>query len=55
MTRAHGYRVAVKILQLALLLPFLLAFGVAGHALLSRIVKAVLWSWSPLASGEQVA
>jgi len=55
MTRAHGYRVAVKILQLALLLPFLLAFGVAGHALLSRIVKAVLWSWSPLASGEPEA
>jgi len=50
-----GYRVAVKTLQLALLLPFLLAFGVAGHALLSRVVKAVLWAWSPLASGEPEA
>ena len=42
----------MKILQLILALPFLLALGVAGHALLSRAVKAVLWSWSPLATGE---
>lgn len=50
-----GYRVAVKTFQLALLLPFLLAFGIGGHALLSRAVKAVLWSWSPLATGEPEA
>lgn len=31
----------------------MLALGVAGHALISRVVKAVLWSWSPLATGEQ--
>ena len=49
------YRVAVKFLQLGLLLPFLLAFGIAGHAALSRAVKAVLWSWSPLATGEPEA
>ncbi|HEV7913913.1 MAG TPA: hypothetical protein VGP22_09105, partial [Albitalea sp.] len=45
----------MKTFQLALLLPFLLAFGVAGHALLSRVVKAVLWAWSPLATGEPEA
>ena len=50
-----SYRVAVKMLQLALLLPFMVAFGIAGHALLSRAVKAVLWSWSPLATGEPEA
>jgi hypothetical protein len=50
-----SYRVAVKIVQLVLLLPFLLAFGIAGHALLARAVKAVLWSFSPLASGEPEA
>ncbi len=33
----------------------MLAFGLAGHALLSRAVKAVLWSWSPLATGEPEA
>ena len=50
-----GYRVGVKILSLLLALPFLLALGVAAHALLSRAVKAVLWSWSPLATGEPEA
>lgn len=50
-----GYRGAVKIVQLVLLLPFMLAFGVAGHAALSRMIKAVLWSWQPLASGEPEA
>jgi hypothetical protein len=45
----------VKILQLVLALPFLLALGVAGHALFSRALKAVLWSWSPLATGEPEA
>jgi hypothetical protein len=50
-----GYRVAVKTYQLALALPFSLAFGVAGHAVLSRGVKAVLWAWAPLASGEPEA
>jgi hypothetical protein len=49
------YRVAVKYVQLVLLLPFLVAIGVAGHAALSRAVKAVLWSWSPLATGEPEA
>jgi len=33
----------------------MMALGVAGHALLARGVKAVLWSWSPLASGEPEA
>jgi hypothetical protein len=42
----------VKIVQHALMLPFLLALGVAGHAALSRALKAVLWSWAPLATGE---
>ena len=37
------YRGAVKIVELALLLPFLLAIGVAAHAALSRVLKAVLW------------
>jgi hypothetical protein len=45
----------VKTLQLALALPFLLALGIAGHALLARAVKAVLWAWSPLATGEPEA
>lgn len=45
----------MRILQLGLLLPFLLAFGVAAHAALSRVVKAVLWAWSPLATGEPQA
>jgi hypothetical protein len=45
----------VKTLQLALALPFLLALGVAGHALLARGLKAVLWAWSPLATGEPEA
>jgi hypothetical protein len=49
------YRVVVKFFQLVLLLPFLVAFGIAGHAVLSRAVKAVLWSWSPLATGEPEA
>jgi len=42
----------VKWFQLILALPFMAALGLAGHALLARGVKAVLWSWSPLASGE---
>jgi hypothetical protein len=42
----------VKTFELVLLLPFLVAFGVAGHALLSRVVKVVLWAWQPLATGE---
>jgi hypothetical protein len=50
-----GYRVAVKAYQLVIALPFTLAFGVAGHAVLSRGVKAVLWAWAPLASGEPEA
>ncbi len=33
----------------------MLAFGIAGHALLSRAVKTVLWAWSPLATGEPEA
>jgi len=53
--RAAGYRCAVKIVGLILALPFLLALGVAAHALLERAVKAVLWSWSPLATGEHEA
>lgn len=53
--RCLGYRVAVKTLQLALALPFLLALGVAAHALIARAVKAVLWAWAPLATGEPEA
>lgn len=42
----------VKTFELVLLLPFLVAFGVAAHALVSRVVKTVLWAWQPLATGE---
>ena len=45
----------MKTFELALLLPFLVAFGVAGHALVSRVVKVVLWAWHPLATGEPEA
>jgi hypothetical protein len=45
----------VKILQLIIALPFMLALGVAAHALLSRLLKVVLWAWSPLATGEPEA
>jgi hypothetical protein len=45
----------VKTYQLVIALPFMVAFGVAAHGLLSRGVKAVLWSWAPLASGEPEA
>jgi hypothetical protein len=45
----------VKLYQLVLALPFMLAFGLACHAAISRGVKAVLWAWSPLASGEPEA
>jgi len=50
-----GYLGAVKTYQLVLALPFTLALGVAGHAVLSRGVKVVLWAWSPLATGEPEA
>lgn len=52
---ALGYRRGVKSYQLILALPFMLAFGLAAHAVLARGVKAVLWAWSPLASGEPEA
>jgi hypothetical protein len=45
----------VKWLQLLLALPFLAAIGLALHAVLARGVKAVLWSWAPLATGEPEA
>lgn len=45
----------MKLYQLVLALPFTLAFGLAGHAAISRGVKAVLWAWSPLATGEPEA
>ena len=45
----------MKILSLLLVLPFLVALGVAAHALAARLVKAVLWAWSPLAIGEAEA
>ena len=45
----------VKILSLLLALPFAVALAVAAHALASRMVKAVLWAWSPLAIGEPEA
>ena len=52
---AVGYRRPVKTFELVLLLPFLVAFGIAGHALVSRVVKVVLWAWRPLATGEPEA
>jgi hypothetical protein len=45
----------VKWIQLLLALPFLAAIAIASHAVLSRGVKAVLWSWAPLATGEPEA
>lgn len=45
----------VKILSLILALPFVVALAVAAHALASRLIKAVLWAWSPLAIGEPEA
>lgn len=50
--RRLGYRGGVRIIELGLLLPFLVAIGVAAHAALARVLKAVLGSWAPLASGE---
>ncbi len=46
---------AVEILALILALPFFVAAAIATHALVARIVKAVLWAWSPLAVGEPEA
>jgi hypothetical protein len=45
----------VKWIQILLALPFLVAISIASHAVLSRGVKAVLWSWAPLATGEPEA
>jgi len=45
----------VKIFSLILALPFLLALGVGLHLLGARALKAVLWAWAPLASGEPEA
>jgi hypothetical protein len=45
----------VQVLQLLFALPVMLALGIAGHAVLARGVKAVLWSWAPLATGEPEA
>jgi hypothetical protein len=45
----------VKVFNLILALPFLLALGVAAHVFGARAVKAVLWAWSPLATGEPEA
>src|SRR5687767_5497313 len=53
--RRFGYLARVKVFQLLLALPFMLALGLVAHALLARGVKAVLWSWAPLASGEPEA
>jgi len=50
-----GYRGRVHTPQLVIALPFTLAFGLAAHALLSRLLKTVLWAWSPLATGEPEA
>jgi len=47
--------VEVKAVNLFLALPFLLALALAAHAVIARAVKAVLWSWSPLATGEPEA
>jgi hypothetical protein len=53
--RGLRYGVAVNTMRVVLLLPFMVAFGVAGHAVLSRLLKVVLWAWSPLATGEPEA
>lgn len=45
----------MKWLQLLIGLPFLVAIGIASHAVLARGVKVVLWSWAPLATGEPEA
>jgi hypothetical protein len=45
----------VKPLTLVVALPLMLAAGVAAHAVCAGALKAVLWSWSPLASGEPEA
>lgn len=45
----------MKSYQLVIALPFTLAFGLATHAVVARGVKAVLWAWSPLATGEPEA
>jgi hypothetical protein len=45
----------VNILTLVLTLPMALAAAVLTHVLASRAIKAVLWSTSPLSSGEPQA
>lgn len=45
----------MEILALILALPLFVALAIAAHALASRVVKAVLWAWSPLAVGEPEA
>lgn len=45
----------VKILTVVLALPFLLALAVGAHALLSRALKVLVWSWSPLSEREPEA
>lgn len=45
----------VKIFNLILALPFFVAIGVALHVYAARAIKAVLWAWSPLPTGEPEA
>ena len=50
-----GYPAGVKSLTVVLALPFVVGGTVAAHALLARVLKAVLWSWSPLSDREPEA
>lgn len=45
----------MKALESLLLLGLALGGALMAHALLGRVIKALLWAWSPLASGEAEA
>lgn len=49
------YCARVKALESLLLLGLALGGALMAHALLGRVIKALLWAWSPLASGEAEA
>lgn len=52
---AIGYGAGVDVIESLLLLGLALSGAVVAHALLSKVVKVLLWAWSPLASGEAEA
>ncbi|MES2888290.1 MAG: hypothetical protein V4739_09800 [Pseudomonadota bacterium] len=45
----------MNVIESLLLLGLALSGAVVAHALLGRVVKVLLWAWSPLASGEAEA